>query len=45
MLNLREDNVEASFTLLGTVSSTPLAHIPGQVLPKETVLTLGIVKS
>ena len=39
MLYLKEDNVEAFFTLLGTE-----LHSKG-CFPKETVLNLGIVKS
>ena len=45
MLYLKEDNVEAFFTLLGTELHTfgPIYLIEG--FPKETALNLGIVKS
>ena len=45
MLYLKEHNVEAFFTLLGTELHTfgPIYLIEG--FPKETALNLGIVKS
>ena len=40
MLHLKEDNVEASFTLLGTKLHIPLAHIPEPVLSKGDCVKL-----
>ena len=43
MLYLKEDNVGAFFTLLGTELHGPIYL--SECFPKETVLNLGIVKS
>ena len=45
MLYLKEDNVEAFFTLLGTELHTFGPIYLSECFPKETVLNLGIVKS
>ena len=45
MLYLKEDNVEAFFTLLGTELHTLGPIYLSECFPKETVLNLGIVKS
>ena len=45
MLYLKEDNVEAFFTLLRTELHTFGPIYLSECFPKETVLNLGIVKS
>ena len=45
MLYLKEDNVEAFFTLLGTELHTFGPIYLSECFPKETVLNLGIVRS
>ena len=45
MLYLKEDNVEAFFTLLGTELHAFGPIYLSECFPKETVLNLGIVKS
>ena len=45
MLYLKEDNVGAFFTLLGTELHTFGPIYLSECFPKETVLNLGIVKS
>ena len=45
MLSLKEDNVEAFFTLQGTELHTFVPIYLSEFFSKETVLNLGIVKS
>ena len=44
MLYLKEDNEQASFTLLGTDLHTSVLIYLSECCLKETVLNLGIVK-